>query len=323
MQYKPWRLAAFLIAYLLNAPCLAAMEARSGLMGCAANGQFYVAGGASSIKGLSNRFDVWHPTTKTWAQLPDLPQPRALGAMVAIRDRIYFIGGLGEDNRTLVDIHVFDIQLKRWRQPIRDPVGVNRNAAVAIGEDIYVIGGFEEIPNGESVVHGKRVRSFNITTGQWRECAPLNIGRHGHAAAVFSDRIFVTGGYSLDENDCSAQTRSVEIYNPFTNRWLVGPELQKPHAFHGLAAVNDRLFVFGTRGEDTTTEILEASTMTWVNGPKMPVPRHRFAYAAIDKHIFVVGGEDETGNATATSMIFSAIEAKWSLRNSDSSPPPE
>ena len=287
-------------------------------MGCASSGQFYVAGGASSTKGLSNLFEVWNPATQIWTRLPDLPQPRALGAMVAVRDRIYFIGGLGEDNRTLADIHVFDVQLNRWRQPIRDPVGINRHAAVAIGEEIYVIGGIENSVQGDAIVHGRRVRSFNITTGQWRECAPLNIGRHGHTAAVFSDRIFVTGGYALDESDNSAQSRSVEIYNPFTNRWIVGPELQKPHAFHGLAAANERLFVFGTRGEDTTTEILETGTMKWINGPKMPVSRHRFGFAAIDKNIFVVGGEDETGNATATFMIFSAIEPKWSLKNSDS-----
>lgn len=316
-------LAAVVLAGVLNATAKAdettGIKARTGLMGCASGGKLYVAGGASTAGGMLARFDVWDPATQIWKRLPDLPQPRALGAMVAVRNRIYFIGGLGTDNRTLADIHVFDIQLNRWRQLIRDLVGVNRHAAVAIGEEIYVIGGIEETPNGEAVVHGKRVRSFNITTGQWRERAPLAVGRHGHAAAAFNDRIFVSGGYELNEENVSVQSRSVEIYNPFTDRWIIGPELQQPHAFHGMAVANDRLVVFGTRGKDAATEILGVSTMTWINGPAMPAPRHRFAFAAIDQHIFVLGGEDESGNATATFMIFSAIEPKWSLNKSDSS----
>lgn len=319
MRHIIMHLTSALIAWVLtSAICKADLEARSGLMGCAADGKFYVAGGASTTDGLSSRFDAWDPATQTWARLPDLPRPRGLGAMVTAGGSIYLIGGIGADNRTLTDIDVFDIEQNRWRLPIGDAVRVNRHAAVAIGEDIFVIGGIEEPQHGNPVVHGNRLRVFNTTTKAWFERAPMSIGRHGHAAAVFNGGIFVSGGYTLDNEGASAQSKSVESFDPTTDRWTTAPELQQPHAFHGMAAANERLIVFGTRGADLTTEILSAASQAWVKSPDMPVPRHRFAFAPIADRIIVFGGENEDGRATATFMIFDARLAQWTLKSSDS-----
>lgn len=56
----------------------------------------------------------------------------------------------------------------------------------------------------------------------------------------FSGKIYVVGG-----SDGAQSLRSVEIYDPETRTWMIGPSLNKPRANVGVAVCRNRLMAVG------------------------------------------------------------------------------
>ena len=72
--------------------------------------------------------------------------PRAAHAVVATADRIYAMAGTGPDGKPVLDMERFDG--KTWTREATLPgEGVNAPAATAIGDLIYLIGGFGTTSN--------------------------------------------------------------------------------------------------------------------------------------------------------------------------------
>ncbi len=281
--------------------------ARTGPMAGSARGLIYVTGGAALEQTAEPRFDAWNPSTNSWTTLPAPPHQRSLGAMVAVGPRLYLIGGLDGDNNPIGLVDVFNLETNNWEHSIEDPHPASRLAAVSFDSSFAVIGGVED---GE--VHSNRVRIYDTRTSTWQDRAPLLRGRHGHAAARIGSRIYVTGGYA-SSGETSEQVTSVEISDDTQSQWSPGPSLRAPHGFHGMAEVNGRLFVFGTRGENRSTEILNAESNAWVTGPDMPSLRHRFGCAVVGAKVYVIDGEGEQGEPQASIMVLDAVANTWGL----------
>jgi len=255
---------------------------------------------------MESRLDSWNAADRTWESLPPPPRSRALGAMVCVDDQLYLMGGIGADNSPMREIDIFNFKTRQWNSSsAKDPLP-SRTAAVALGEEIYLIGGIQFETHDPDPVHSRRVDCFNARTHAWTRRADLLTGRHGHAAAVFNNRIYVSGGETN-----SGQSKSVEVYDPVGNRWQAGPSLQRSRAFHGMAAVADHLMVFGTRGVDHVMEILDPAANRWIDGPAMPLERNRFAWGVVDNRLYVIDGEDDHGRTPATMQMFDGKANQW------------
>ena len=62
--------------------------------------------------------------------------------------------------------------------------------AVSVGQEVLLIGG--EIQNSGTAKDS--VESYNVITNTWRALSPLQIGRHGGAAAVINNKVHVVSG---------------------------------------------------------------------------------------------------------------------------------
>jgi len=284
--------------------------ARSGHMACTDGDLIYITGGSAAAPNAGLRLDVWNPRTDERKQLPAPQHERALGAMVNVGERIYLIGGLDSDGKTINSIEVFNTATAAWEEPINDPAPASRHAAVAIGTTIYIIGGIDA-----TTVHSTQLRSLDTTTGKWSTLAPMQRGRHGHAAAVRNARIIVTGGYAMAEDESHGQTTDVEVFSQSTNAWTQGPALRSPHAFHGMANVNGTLYAFGTRGDDRSVEKLAPEASAWTNAAPMPAARGRFASALIRNTLYVIDGEDEHGEAKSSILVYDSNANEWSIHD--------
>ncbi len=95
----------------------------------------------------------------------------------------------------------------------------------------------------------------------------------------------------------------MEIYDPETDSWELGPPLMEARAGFGAAVFGGQIFVLG--GEiiisnlDTldTVEVYDPVTQTWLSAPAMPFTLHGVPAAAYNNALYVIGGADEAATA--------------------------
>ncbi|KAL3848883.1 hypothetical protein ACJIZ3_010765 [Penstemon smallii] len=156
-------------------------------------------------------------------------------------------------------------------------------AMISIGHHIYVIGGrlcyklFGQ--NADNRVEGlidpmvlSCVRRYNVRTGSWDLCAPMNTPRFNFACTVADNKIYVAGGQNTlgratgisstellgktivggfvaggENQGPFVMTRSTsEVYDPERDTWVLKPrmwELDVPP--NQIVAINGRLFSSG------------------------------------------------------------------------------
>ena len=74
----------------------------------------------------------------------------------------------------------------------------------------------------------------------WRPAPSLNIGRSHHNTVLLPDGSMVTvgGGVGVRDGDqwaVNPEQRHVELWNPSTQTWTLGPEQAKGRAYHSIA----------------------------------------------------------------------------------------
>jgi Kelch motif/RTX calcium-binding nonapeptide repeat (4 copies) len=147
-----------------------------------------------------------------------------------------------------------------------------------------------------------RARAF-----EWHELSLAPSARTEVAAAVDADgRIVVAGGFDPDT------VATVEIYDPSTDRWVVGPSL--PIAVHHAmaAAVDGVVHVFGgyTSSGDPSDQAFALRGDSWEALPVMPEGRAAGGAAAAGGHVYIAGGVGPSGLAAST-LIFDPATAGW------------
>lgn len=181
-----------------------------------------------------------------WVQRPSLPAARASGGFVAHEHQLHYIGGLEEDNATVVDEHLIldATDPKEWKRVADFPRARNHFQAVSVGGFIYAVGGM----TGHHGKHSKDLPFLDVyhpVHQQWIPAADMPESRsHAEMATMtFRDRILVAGGRT--NKDSYSSLDSVVEYNPHLNRWKKIATLPR-QLYSGFALiVNDKFYVGG------------------------------------------------------------------------------
>ncbi|HXV96897.1 MAG TPA: hypothetical protein VEC93_00635, partial [Anaerolineae bacterium] len=94
---------------------------------------------------------------------------------------------------------------------------------------------------------------------------------------------------------------TVEIYNPVSETWRVGPSMNMARAGFAAAVVQQQLMVAGgeviINGRETlaSLEILAADSDTWQLGPDLLVPMHGVGGVEYQGRFLLLGGSMEAG----------------------------
>ncbi len=235
----------------------------------------------------------------SWGKAPSLPTPRSAHAVVVAGGAIHVLGGPGS---TRVDR--FDG--KRWAREATLPGGVlNAPAAVAIGQSVYVIGGFSGVTN----VPTAKVRVLDVGSKSWREVAPLPAARGGHAAVVLDGKIHVLGG-----GNAISTLASHSVYDPATNSWSEAAPLPRSEGSPAAVVLGGKIYAIGGRSglEDYgDTYIYDPQADSWSRGPSIP-PRGTAGAAVWRGSIYVFGGESQkTGKALSDVYRLAPGGSRW------------
>ena len=197
-------------------------------------------------------FDV---KTKTWTQLPKLPERRSSHDSVVIGETLYVIGGWtlagGKSSAPdpvwlgtylTLDLSKPDAQWQSHPQPFK-----RRALAVqAIGTKLYAIGGMSD---GDEPV--TNVDVLDTTTGQWSPSTALpeeKLGGFGFAAIAHEGRLFASGVAG-------------ELLELVDGQWVSITKLAHPRFFHRFVpGGSHKLIAIGgesRKGEKAPPEVIE------------------------------------------------------------------
>lgn len=231
-----------------------------------------------------------------WSTAAPLNHVRAAHAVVVARGSVFAIAGTGDvSGKPVLEVERFNGV--RWRDETLLPGdGLNAPAAVAIDDQIYVLGGFTTTTN----IPTDEVRIYDVGTREWSRGPSLPEPRGGHAAAVLDGRIHVIGGGN------SRSTLALHsVLDPRSGTWVERAPL--PRAMGSPAAVvcNGKLYCIGGRsgGRDFgDVFIYDDVADVWRTGPAL-VPRGTSGAAAFNGFIFVIGGESQGENRVLDDVL--------------------
>lgn len=235
-----------------------------------------------------------------WQTRRPLPAPQQETAVATLGGKVYVLGGLSFDNRTLADVNVYDPTSDSWSaaRPLPEPLH-HINAAVADGR-IWVAGGLR----GSAFTAVGVVWSFDPAANEWtpKTSMPAGTERGSSFVAAIGDQLYVAGG--LRDGSVADFSR----YDTKTDAWEPLPALPAARDHGAGAAFDGRFYAFAGRNGPHTSrvDVFDPTTKTWSERTPVPTSRGGFALAVREGRAYLFGGE---GNAADANGMFSEVEA--------------
>ena len=265
-------------------------------------GKIYLIGGYMQLSPyiVNNAVFSYEPATGMVNVKASMPVPVAGCASVVINNKIYVLGGsasIGWNSDLKNLVQIYDPATDAWTKGTFMPMDARSIGAAAIGNTIYIIGGY-----GKSATVLKTVYQgvVNDTAIVWTKLPDYPAGMiNRHCVGTNGAKIYVTGG------QYAAAVDSTYAFDPATSTWQ---RLQaKPTGVHSAARMiydgASRLYVFGGR---TTSDIVNiAEALMTITAPIMEVNAATIAskvqVGKSRKYSFEIsnpGSADLTWNAT-------------------------
>lgn len=211
------------------------------------SGVLYVAGGSVGPTPATSLY-AYEPASDRWTTRADMPLRRSAHVLVAVDQRLYVVGGVGDQPGVTL---AYDPDRDAWetRQPI--PTPREHLSAATAGGWIYVVGGrWADRGNLDAA------EAYNPVSDTWTPLPPLPTARGGLTAGALHGRIHALGGEAFGPDRTFVEH---EVFDTLLGQWAVAPPM--PTARHGLAAVGiqGQLYVIGggERAGLTTTPLVE------------------------------------------------------------------
>jgi hypothetical protein len=248
----------------------------------AAGGKLYVIGGFDAAgNSLST---VWVFDGNAWSAGPRLPLGLDHTSAASLNDQVYVAGGhsFGRDSPRF-----FRLDGSSWTElaPMKHPRG--GHALLAVGNDLYVIGGNTVAANvGPAEV-------YDPQTGHWTDLPSLPAPRNHVAGFVYGPDACAAGGRS-------PTTSRVDCYDPLISAWVRFPDLPQPTSGAGAAALDDgTIVILGGEDAQETRTVNQSSALSaagpWAVLGSMLVPRHGFELALFQGRAWACGGGLQPG----------------------------
>jgi N-acetylneuraminic acid mutarotase len=168
---------------------------------------------------------------------------------------------------------------------------IQETAVVAVGTDVYVIGGFM------GVTPQTQVLVFDTVQSSWRAVRPLPVEMHHANAAVVDGKIYVLGGMQLVGFNFVAIGNTYE-YDPARDEWTAKAAMpagaERGSAFVGV--VDGKVYLAGGLVGGTAVDLVSSYDPVgdeWTHPlAPLPVARDHGVGAAIGANLFAIGGRE-------------------------------
>ena len=206
---------------------------------------------------------AYEPAARRWTTLPAMPEPRSSHDLVVVGDTLVVVGGWNmagsrASTRWIEDALFLDLEHpERGWESVPQPFKRRALIAAAIGDEVFVIGGFDESDQAHVTVE-----VLHVPTRRWSTVASLPVDERAGfapAAAVFEGRLHVgvaSGDlYALSDDRAS---------------WTVVAQTT-PRIVHRMVAEQDGILVIGGAREAAMSDLIEHVALRPGAKPVAPV----------------------------------------------------
>jgi len=172
-------------------------------------------------------------------------------------------------------------------------------AAAAIGDDLYVLGGFDSTGRGSAVVE-----RYDPASDAWTRVADLPRALQHVGAAAVAGRLYCIGGFV---GSTFAPTADVYVYDPGANEWSATTSLPAARGALAAVALDGRIHAVGGSGPSgsvTTHYVYDPASLEWSERMSFPGNgRNHLAAVALDGALYVAGGRFDGGGQTNSAAL--------------------
>ncbi len=286
------------------------------IYGTSVGGKIYVLGGLDNRPGVVRPTGYnweYDPATDKWTAKKPMPRPAHHIMIAAWHKKIYVFGGFVRPKglvawQPINNSWVYDPAANSWKALAPMPTPRGAGEAVALGNEIYVLGGANSNKPGDpgapirlgstdQLVLGT-VEAYDPLTNKWQGRTPMPTPRNHFLAAAVGGKIYAVDGRI---GTCFV-TKSdvidlVEGYDPKTNRWAFVSRDRIRRGDVVGAAHDGLIYLAGGEFQDWArkmtlwaVETFDPATGVWRTLPHMQIARHGFAAAFVGNQFHVMGG---------------------------------
>ena len=229
------------------------------------------------------------------------PLPTTLGrefAVVAYGNDVFVSGG----SQKLDTLLRYRSENNDWYKCTSSVQGRRRHCMVSAGENLYVLGGYDDTIKDEKQRTLNSIEEYSIHARTWRKAGDLVHPVRSMTAAVSKEKVFVFGG--ILQND--SETDAVQCFDTRMQTCTVISQLPSPCKLAKSVVCEKQVYVVCTDG--SVVEMSEngncsiAHTMKYFN-------RRRFGALHRKGDIVLVAGE--SGNAVSQKIMSLCPKKNW------------
>ncbi|AHM62207.1 Kelch repeat-containing protein [Flammeovirgaceae bacterium 311] len=168
-----------------------------------------------------------------------------------------------------------------------DPEARHENAFVQVGNKFYLLG-------GRGI---KNVNIYDPATDSWSLGAQTPLEMHHFQAIEYKGLLYVVGAF-MGSYPHEQPVPNIYIYNPVTDKWIVGPEIpeSRRRGSAGAFVYRDKFYLvcgiidghYG--GHVAWFDEFNPATNSWTVLPDAPRPRDHFQAALIEDKVYAAAG---------------------------------
>src|SRR2546425_2136527 len=287
-----------------------------------------VMGVALMVVVVSSRNHVFGEGGGTWTLRVSMLTPCAFHAVGVVNGILYAVGGAtlrGSDYLNTVE--AYDPPTDKWTAKARMPTPREGLAVGVVNGILYAVGGISAPMGGRILA---TVEAYDPTKDTWTVKASMLTHRSGHAVGIVNGILYAVGGAGSPEGDFSIPLRTVEAYDPTTNKWTARTPMPTHRAQpdtlgwdggrHLLAVgvVNGILYAVGgaccAPGENvtilSTVDAYDPATDTWKTKAPIPTPRYG-PVGVVNGILYAVGGVSKNAGIISTVEAYSPTTNSW------------
>ncbi len=241
-----------------------------------------------------------------WSNSERLERARS-GLASATKGDLIYVGGGAAAGDPANAFEVFDAAKESWRPLPALPTGLISFAMAAVGNEIYITGGYSADDPGEP---RKDVWAYDIEAASWSEKPDMPVARAGHGSVSVGGKLYVIGGTGTDPS-------RVLVFNPADGTWRSTAALPTVRRALALATDGKSIFAVGGIKPDGSVsgalEALDVAAGKWISLPAMPAARGALVAGVLDGRLHVVGGATWKPLKTyASHDVFTLTTKAWS-----------
>ena len=283
---------------------------RIGADAAAVNGKIYLIGGYDQHENLGGRapalstVDVYDTQTNTWHTAANMPTPRVAARTAVFSNEIYTFGGYDRKGprgafRYKKNVEMYDTGTDTWVKKRDMPTLRNGFMPAVVDGKIYIIGGSVHDKKLDRDVATGLVEVYDPLTNKWKKRADMPTERDANAVVV-DGKIYVIGGYTWLRVPGLIErfVRSIEVYNPKTDKWRQLPDMPMFKGWFSTVAVDDEIYTIGGINLETKrtgdVDVYNPTTSKWRKIEPMTIPKTTSA-VVVRGTIYALGGLRDGG----------------------------